>query len=469
MKIQPVILCGGSGTRLWPISRAQYPKQFMSLPNGSSLFKETILRARDIEGSKCPIIVSNDAYRFYVSSSLVEENIDGAIILEPASRSTAPAIALAAFSAFLEEDALLLVMPSDHSFQNSKAFCDAINYARMVAESGKLVTFGITPTYPETGYGYIKKGDELQNNVFKVNCFLEKPSLECAERMLSEGGYYWNSGIFLFKASTYLEELKKYAPSIFHATSIAWRERHKDLEFIRPSDVFYDSPTDSIDYAVMEKTSEAVIVPIDCNWNDLGSWKAFYDTSPKDMNGNALEGDVITENSSNCYFYSTGRLIAAVDVKDLTVIETRDAILVANLQSAQNVKRIVEKLKLIKRPEFESHLKSFRPWGNYETLVKSDRFQVKRIVVKPGEQTSLQKHYHRSEHWIVVSGTAKVTLKNKIHLITENESIYIPLGDAHRITNPGTIPLVLIEVQSGAYLGEDDIVRLEDNYGRTES
>ena len=287
--------------------------------------------------------------------------------------------------------------------------------------------------------------------------------------MLAEGNYYWNSGIFLFKASTYLEELKKHAPHIYQATSIAWQERHNDLEFIRPSDAFYDSPTDSIDYAVMENTSKAVIVPIDCGWNDLGSWEAFYDISSKDTNGNACEGDVVTENSNNCYFHSTGRLIAALDVKDLAVIETRDAILVANRQSSQNVKHVVEKLKLTKRSEFESHLMVFRPWGCYETLVKSDRFQVKRIVVGPGEQTSLQKHYHRSEHWIVVSGTAEVTLKHQIHLITENESIYIPLGDAHRIKNPGTIPLVLIEVQSGGYLGEDDIVRLEDNYGRVDS
>lgn len=466
MKIQPVILCGGSGTRLWPASRTKYPKQFMLLGNGSNLFKETLNRTDAIMDTEAPIIVSNDAYRFYASAAMNEEGKSGTIILEPVSRNTAPAIALAAFAALEQQDSMLLVLPSDHRFAHPEKFCDAVNLARSAAESGMLVTFGIEPSSPETGYGYIKRGAEINSGVFRVDRFLEKPSEDKAKAMLAEGGHYWNSGIFFFKASTYLEELKQFAPSIWQAAKKAWEQRGSDLSFIRPGEAFCQSPSDSIDYAVMEHTTKAAVVPVDCGWSDLGSWEAFYEVSPKDDNGNACEGDVIVENASNCYLRSSGRLIAALDVHDLAVVETRDAILITDRRKSQDVKHVVEKLKLEKRPESDIHLKVYRPWGSYETLVLSDRFQVKRIVVDPGEENSLQLHYHRAEHWIVVSGTAEVTIGDSSRLLTENESVYIPLGMKHRIKNPGTIPLVFIEVQSGAYLGEDDIVRLQDDYGR---
>lgn len=466
MKIQPVILCGGSGTRLWPPSRTKYPKQFMLLGNGSNLFKETLNRTNALTDTEDPIVVSNDAYRFYASAAMHEEDKTGSIILEPVSRNTAPAIALAAFAALEKHDNLLLVLPSDHRFAHPEKFCAAVKQARRTAESGMLVTFGIEPSCPETGYGYIKRGSEISAGVFEVDRFLEKPSEDKAKAMIAEGGHYWNSGIFFFKASTYLEELKRFAPSIWQAVREAWGQRRTDLSFIRPGTVFCQSPSDSIDYAVMEHTTKAAVVPVDCGWSDLGSWEAFYEVSPKDAYGNACEGDVIVENSSNCYLRSSGRLIAALDVHDLAVVETRDAILITDRRKSQDVKHVVEKLKLEKRPESDIHLKVYRPWGSYETLVLSDRFQVKRIVVDPGEENSLQLHYHRAEHWIVVSGTAEVTIGDNTRLLTENESVYIPLGMKHRIKNPGTIPLVFIEVQSGSYLGEDDIVRLQDDYGR---
>lgn len=466
MNIQPVILCGGSGTRLWPASRTKYPKQFMLLGNGSTLFKETLRRTDSLKGTEDPIVVSNDAYRFYASAAMHEEDKTGSIILEPVSRNTAPAIALAAFAALEKQDTLLLVLPSDHRFAHPEAFCKAVELARPAAVSGMLVTFGIEPSCPETGYGYIKRGSEVSTGVFEVDRFLEKPSEDKAKAMLAEGGYYWNSGIFFFKASVYLEELKIFAPAIWQAAHDAWKDRRSDLVFIRPSTTFCQSPSDSIDYAVMEHTTKAAVILVNCGWSDLGSWEAFYEASPKDKEGNACEGDVITENTSNCYLRSSGRLIAALDVHDLAVVETRDAILVTDRRKSQDVKHVVEKLKLEKRPESDIHLKVYRPWGSYETLVLSDRFQVKRIVVNPGEENSLQLHYHRAEHWIVVSGTAEVTIGENIRLLTENESVYIPLGMRHRIKNPGTIPLVFIEVQSGSYLGEDDIVRLLDDYGR---
>jgi len=466
MKIQPVILCGGSGTRLWPASRTKYPKQFMQLSNGSNLFKETLLRTDALRDTEEPVIVSNDAYRFYASTSMHEEGKAGSIILEPRSRNTAPAIALAAFAALEEHDSLLLVLPSDHRFAQPENFCAAVELARPAAEAGMLVTFGIKPTCPETGYGYIQQGEVLEDGVFKVSKFHEKPELARAQAMLAEGGYYWNSGIFFFKASTYLDELKKFAPAIWQAARQAWEDRRTDLIFIRPGQAFCQSPADSIDYAVMEHTDRAAVVPVDCGWSDLGSWEAFYEAAPKDDSGNACEGDVITANASNCYLRSSGRLIAALEVQDLAVIETRDAILVADRRKSQDVKHVVEKLRLEHRPESDIHLKVYRPWGSYETLVMDERFQVKRIVVDPGEENSLQMHYHRAEHWVVVSGTAEVSVDDKAILLSENQSIYVPLGVKHRIKNPGTIPLVFIEVQSGSYLGEDDIVRLQDNYGR---
>ncbi len=469
LKIQPVILCGGSGTRLWPASRTRYPKQFMLLGNGSTLFKETLRRTEYLEETSPPVIVSNDACRFFVTAALGEEGREGTVILEPQSRNTAPAIALAACSALEDDDALLLVLPSDHKFEHPEIFCRAVEKARGAAESGLLVTFGISPSSPETGYGYIRKGEALPDEgVFRVSKFLEKPEKDAAEAMLAEGGYYWNSGIFFFRASAFMKELETFAPDVWRAASSAWSERRTDLSFIRPGQSFCQSPAISIDYAVMEHTDRAAVVPVDCGWSDLGSWEAFYEIAQKDQFGNACEGDVITENARNCYLRSSGRLIAALDVHDLAVVETRDAILVTDRRRSQDVRHVVEKLKLEKRPESDIHLKVYRPWGSYETLVMSDRFQVKRIVVSPGEENSLQMHYHRAEHWIIVSGTAEVIIGDEVHLLTENESIYVPLGMRHRIKNPGTIPLVFIEVQSGAYLGEDDIVRLQDHYGRAD-
>ena len=469
LKIQPVILCGGSGTRLWPASRTRYPKQFMLLGNGSTLFKETLRRTEYLEETRPPVIVSNDACRFFVTAALGEEGREGTVILEPQSRNTAPAIALAACSALENDDALLLVLPSDHKFEHPEIFCRAVEKARGAAESGLLVTFGISPSSPETGYGYIRKGEALPDEgVFRVSKFLEKPEKDAAEAMLAEGGYYWNSGIFFFRASAFMKELETFAPDVWRAASSAWSERRTDLSFIRPGQSFCQSPAISIDYAVMEHTDRAAVVPVDCGWSDLGSWEAFYEIAQKDQFGNACEGDVITENARNCYLRSSGRLIAALDVHDLAVVETRDAILVTDRRRSQDVRHVVEKLKLEKRPESDIHLKVYRPWGSYETLVLSDRFQVKRIVGSPGEENSLQMHYHRAEHWIIVSGTAEVIIGDEVHLLTENESIYVPLGMRHRIKNPGTIPLVFIEVQSGAYLGEDDIVRLQDHYGRAD-
>lgn len=467
-EIQPVILSGGTGTRLWPLSRMKYPKQFVKLANGKSLFSETLERSIRI-GTNDPIIISNEEYRFYIQESLIEEKQKGDIILEPIGRNTAPAIALAAFATLEKSDALMLVMPSDHRFLYPEDFYASVSKAVSAAEKGYLVTFGINPISPKTGYGYIRRGDVLSDGIYKVSRFLEKPEKAKAEAMLKTGGHYWNSGIFFFKASVYLKELEKYAPAIYQAVAAAWNERVRDLSFIRLGESFSLCPSDSIDYAVLEHTDKAAVVPMDGGWNDMGSWEAFYEVSKKDSSDNVCVGSVMTENTGNCYLRSSGRLIAAVGVSNLAVVETKDAVLVADRSRSQDVKKIVDQLKLEKRMEFDSHPLVYRPWGCYETLVLSDRFQVKRIVVKPGQQNSLQMHYHRAEHWTVVSGTAEVTIGDSVKLLTENESIYVPLGIKHRIRNPGTIPLVFIEVQTGAYLGEDDIVRFQDNYGRAEA
>ncbi|MGN0918508.1 MAG: mannose-1-phosphate guanylyltransferase/mannose-6-phosphate isomerase [Oxalobacter sp.] len=468
--IQTVILCGGAGTRLWPLSRAKYPKQFMRLSNGSTLFAETLLRAGVVGGDIEPLVVSNDEYRFYADEILKKEGKEALVILEPSAKNTAPAIALAAFATQENTpNALMLVMPSDHRFLAPDDFYDAVKKAVPAVEAGNLVTFGINPTSPETGFGYIKQGSQIDDGVYKVERFLEKPQKAKAEAMLSEGGHYWNSGIFFFKASVFLGELKKIASDIYTSVEKSWKNRTNDLDFVRPGDDFSLSPSDSIDYAIMEHTDRAAVVPMNGGWSDLGSWGAFYDVSDKDNHGNVCIGGVLTDNTQNCYLRSSGRLLATVGVSNLAIVETKDAVLIADRNKTQDVKRIVDQLKLQQRNELESHPFVYRPWGNYETLVLSDRFQVKRIIVKPGEQNSLQMHYHRAEHWTVVSGTAEVTIGEKKMLVAENESVYIPLGTKHRIRNPGTIPLVFIEVQTGSYLGEDDIVRFEDNYGRTDA
>lgn len=360
-------------------------------------------------------------------------------------------------------------MPSDHRFVYPEDFYASVRKAISAAEKGYLVTFGVNPTDPKIGYGYIHRGDILSDGIYKVSHFLEKPERVMAEAMLKTGGHYWNSGIFFFKASVYLKELETYTPAIYQAVVSAWNERVQDLSFIRLGNSFNLCPSDSIDYAVLERTDKAAVVPMDGGWNDMGSWEAFYEVSEKDSNDNVCVGSVMTENANNCYLRSSGRLIAAVGISNLSVVETKDAILVADRSSSQDIKKIVDQLKLEKRMEFDSHLLVYRPWGYYETLVLSDRFQVKRIVVKQGQQNSLQMHYHRAEHWTVVSGTAEVTIGDSVKLLTENESIYVPLGIKHRIRNPGNIPLVFIEIQTGAYLGEEDIVRFQDNYGRAEA
>ena len=394
----------------------------------------------------------------------------GHILLEPAPRNTAPAIALAAFAAQAltdEEDPLLLVLPSDHLLQDAKAFSDGVTKATPLAREGFIVTFGITPDAPKTGFGYIKQGDSLGGDVFKVARFVEKPDEVTASAMLVDGGYSWNSGMFLFKASVYLRELQNFAPEMYTQCHSAWAQHKKEGAFISPrKNVFIDSPSDSIDYAVMEHTKLAAVCPLATNWNDLGSWEAFYQVGGKDDDGNVCTGDIVQENAHNCYLHGTHRLIAAIDVHDLTVIETQDSILVAPRASVQSIKHIVARLKEAGRPEYKVHPFVYRPWGNYESLATGPRFQVKRITVNPGEQLSLQMHYHRAEHWVVVSGTAEITNGDDVRLYTENQSTYIPLGTVHRLKNPGNIPLVIIEIQSGSYLGEDDILRFEDVYGR---
>ena len=444
--LRSIVLCGGSGTRLWPLSRALYPKQFMDL-GGHTLFGDTVDRAAALPDSADPLVVCNEEHRFYVAAALQQKGVSGTILLEPKGRNTAPAIALAAFAALSGGggDPLLLVLPSDHVLKPQDVFAEAVARARACAESGRIVTFGITPDVPETGFGYIRRGEALPAGGYAVERFVEKPDLARAEAMLADGGYLWNSGMFLFRASVYLEELALHAPGIHAACKAAWEGHHADQDFIRPdADAFLGSPADSIDYAVMEKTARAAVVPLTADWSDLGSWEAFYEAAPHDVDGNVRVGDVYAEGAENCYLHASNRMVAALGVSDLVVLET------------------LKKLVTIQ----ENHPLVYRPWGSYETLVRGERFQVKRIIVKPGGQLSLQKHHHRAEHWVVVEGTAEITVGDKVLLYHEDQSTYIPLGTVHRLKNPGMIPLVIIEIQSGTYLGEDDIVRLEDSYGR---
>lgn len=473
MRIRPVILCGGSGTRLWPLSRTKYPKQFVELDKGHTLFRDTLRRAAQASPGETPFIVCNKDHRFYVTSSLAAEDMKGGIILEPKPRGTAPAIALAALAARDAlspreqdgDDVLLLVMPSDHAIDRPEHFIENVRLAVPLAEAGKLVTFGVTPTFPATGFGYIRTGTP-EGNALRVERFIEKPQEKAARAMLEAGGHLWNSGMFLFRAGTCLAELAVHAPAVLAACERAWAEQIRDLGFVIPGLSFLEAPDISIDHAVMEHTDRAVVMPLQLSWNDLGSWESFYELAPKDDAGNAMTGDVLAEESSGCYLRSGGRLIAALGVHDLSVVETRDAVLVASREKTQDVRRIVKRLRDAGRPESEDHLRVFRPWGYYETLVTAERFQVKRIVVEARHENSLQMHYHRAEHWVVVSGTAEIEIDGEKRLYTENQSAYIPVGAKHRVRNPGNIPLVFIEVQSGAYLGEDDIVRLEDDYGR---
>ncbi|ALS93733.1 mannose-1-phosphate guanylyltransferase/mannose-6-phosphate isomerase [Xanthomonas oryzae] len=463
--VLPIILSGGSGTRLWPLSRESYPKQFLPLVGDKSMLQSTWLRAAPV-AAHAPIVVANEEHRFMAAEQLQQLGVKpSAILLEPKGRNTAPAIAVAALEATRDgADPLLLVMPSDHVIQNEAAFQAAVTAAAAAAEQGKLVTFGIKPTAPETGYGYIKAG--VGNGVSEVERFVEKPDLATAQSYLNSGEYYWNSGMFLFRASRYLEELRKFHPAIADACRKAWENGKRDADFTRlDKDAFAASPSDSIDYAVMEKTADAVVVPLDAGWNDVGSWSSLLDVSTQDAQGNAHHGDVIQLDCQNTYAYGS-RLIAMVGLEDVVVVETPDAVLVGHRDRIQAVKDVVSQIKTAGRSEATWHRKVYRPWGAYDSIDMGQRHQVKRITVKPGAVLSLQMHHHRAEHWIVVSGTAEVTRGEEVLLLTENQSTYIPLGVTHRLRNPGKLPLELIEVQSGSYLGEDDIVRFEDTYGR---
>jgi mannose-1-phosphate guanylyltransferase/mannose-6-phosphate isomerase len=464
-------LSGGSGSRLWPLSRQNQPKQFLSLIGDRSLFQETVLRAGRLPGMQSPVTVCAEDHRFMVGEQLTEIGVrSGGILLEPVARNTAPAIALAALHVLGKDaDATMLVMPADHLIEDEAAFRNAVQSAGALGAQGWLVTFGIHPDYPETGYGYIDRGEPLGEGVYRVKRFVEKPDAATAETYLAAGTYAWNSGMFLFKAAAYLEQLGKHAPAILAAARAAHEAAQADLDFIRVAkDAFAQSPSDSIDYAVMEKTDRAAVVPVSCGWSDIGSWSSLWSAVQRDADGNRQEGDVISVDTTGCLVRASDRrMIATVGVDDLVIIDTPDATLVARKGRVQDVKLIVDRLKAAGRQEHLFHRKVYRPWGNYDSIDMGERFQVKRIVVKPGAALSLQKHHKRAEHWIVVSGVAEVTCDDKVFDLRENESTYIPLGSVHRLRNNGTEPVELIEVQSGAYLGEDDIVRLEDVYGRS--
>ncbi|WP_336512012.1 mannose-1-phosphate guanylyltransferase/mannose-6-phosphate isomerase [Sphingomonas arenae] len=469
--IIPVILCGGSGTRLWPLSRSLYPKQLVSLQEEQTLLQSTVRRVAG-QGYAKPLIVANEEHRF-----LIVDQLEGlgagpeAVILEPQGRNTAPAIALAAQVAAADDpDALLLVMPSDHLVGDGAAFHRAIDTGRAAAEAGALVTFGAAARSPETGYGYIEASSDgvSDEGARPVARFVEKPDLATAAAYVASGHHYWNCGIFLFTASAYLDELRRLVPDVARSTATAIEQAAADGLFLRPeAQAFARSPSISIDYAVMEKTDRARVVPVDMGWSDVGSWNSLWEISPKDSKGNALAGDVLPIDTRDSLIRSDGSLtVATVGVKDLVVVATRDAVLILPRDRAQDTRLVVDALKEQGRDSVMQHTQVHRPWGTYETMDRGDRFQTKRIVVKPGAKLSLQKHHHRSEHWVVVSGTAEVTVGEKTFLLQENQSTYIPAGEVHRLANPGRVPLHLIEVQCGPYLGEDDIVRIEDTYGR---
>lgn len=461
----PVILSGGSGTRLWPLSRECYPKQFLPLVEDISMLQATWRRVAPLAGRR-PIVVANQEHRFMAAEQLREMGAEpSAILLEPVGRNTAPAIAVAALEAMRDgEDALLLVLPSDHVIRDEAAFHAVVQAALPAAREGRLVTFGIVPTAPETGYGYIQAA--AGEGVRAVAQFVEKPDRQTAERYLASGAYFWNSGMFLFRASRYLQELQRWQPAMLAACRQALDEARRDTDFVRlQAERFATCPSDSIDYAVMEKTDAAAVIALDAGWNDVGSWAALWEATPQDAEGNAHHGDVIALNCRNTYAHAS-RLVAMIGLDDVVVVDTDDALLIAHRDQVQQVKDVVGRIKGSGRTHAVTHRKVYRPWGAYDSIDNGERFQVKRITVKPGGALSLQMHHHRAEHWIVVSGTAKVTRGDETILLAENQSTYIPLGVVHRLENPGRLPLELIEVQSGSYLGEDDIVRFEDVYGR---
>jgi mannose-1-phosphate guanylyltransferase/mannose-6-phosphate isomerase len=468
--IIPVILSGGAGSRLWPLSRQHYPKQLMPLIGGRTMLQETIRRLDGVPGLTGPIVVCNEQHRFMVAEQLRAQQIEpAAIILEPVGRNTAPAVAVAAAYAAAgaeDEEPVLLVLPADHVIRDRVALHEAIARGATLAREGKLVTFGIVPDSAETGYGYIR-AERSGTEPSAVVEFVEKPDADRAEAYLASGDYFWNSGMFMFRAAVYLDELRRHSPKMVDACEAALSGASDDLDFKRlEASAFERCPSDSIDYAVMEKTGDAVVVPLAAGWSDVGSWSALHDVSEKDPADNVLVGDVVVEDTRNCYLYSSGRLVTAVGLEDCVVIETPDAVLVAPRDRVQDVKQLVQRLKAGGREETANHRRVVRPWGSYDSIDLGERFQVKRIVVNPGAKLSLQMHHHRAEHWIVVQGTARVTRGDDEFLLGENESTYIPMGTTHRLENPGKVPLHLIEVQSGTYLGEDDIVRYDDTYGR---
>ena len=471
----PVVLSGGSGSRLWPLSRAHYPKQFIPLASEQTMLQETLGRLQGLHSEALsPLVICNEQHRFMVAEQLREMDVVAQnILLEPVGRNTAPAVALAALAA--APDDILLVLPADHVIENITAFHSAIELACSEAVKGALVTFGVVPTSAQTGYGYIqaastgKLGEGGGLTAHSIHQFVEKPDLATAQAYVDSGDYYWNSGMFAFKAGRYLEELTRYQPEMLSACQAAFDGASVDLDFTRLDKAAFSAcPDDSIDYAVMEKTDNAVVIPLDAGWSDIGSWSALWDISDKDEQGNTCKGDVLAVDTHDSYLHTNGRLLATVGIKDLVVVETDDAVLVADKSRVQDVKTVVNQLQAQGRSERESHRKVYRPWGMYDSIAANGRYQTKRIVVNPGARLSLQKHYHRAEHWVVVQGTGLVTRGDEEVILSVNESIYIPIGMKHRLDNPGIIPLEIIEVQTGDYLGEDDIVRFDDQYGRAE-
>ncbi|MFS2007357.1 mannose-1-phosphate guanylyltransferase/mannose-6-phosphate isomerase [Duganella sp. CT11-25] len=471
MKIYPVILSGGAGTRLWPLSRSVLPKQLLPLVSDKTMLQETALRVAGWPGMQAPLVVCGNEHRFLVAEQMREIRQQPlGILLESVGRNTAPAVAAAAhYLAALDPEAVMLVLPADHVIEDAAAFQAAVQRALPQVGQGALATFGIVPTAPETGYGYIRRGAALNgaDGCYQVASFVEKPDAAKAEGFVASGDYFWNSGMFLFSAANYLRELKEFQPAMSSAVEASFTKAYRDLDFCRLNEEqFAACPSDSIDYAVMEHTRHAVVVPADIGWSDVGSWSALHDVLPADADGNVARGDVYLDGVKNSLVRAEGRIVALIGVSDLVVVETADAVLVAHKDHVQRVKQVVDHLKAGGRTEHMHHTKVYRPWGSYEGIDLGERYQVKRITVNPGGKLSLQMHHHRAEHWVVVSGTARVTCGENVTLLTENESIYIPIGMNHRLENPGKLPLHLIEVQSGSYLGEDDIVRFEDVYSR---
>ncbi|KGD74979.1 mannose-1-phosphate guanyltransferase [Tatumella morbirosei] len=468
--ITPVIIAGGTGSRLWPMSRELYPKQFLNIYGENSLLQETLIRLKGLSINES-MVICNEKHRFLVAEQLRQiGNDNNSIILEPVGRNTAPAITLAAINALKSgNDPLLLVLAADHVIENIDEFHSVVEKSISLAEAGKMVTFGIVPSSPETGYGYIKRGEEITDGGYQVSCFVEKPNRENAELYFKSNEYYWNSGMFLFKASRYIEELEKFRPDILSSCekSMAGVICDAEQSFIRIDETSFSScPDDSIDYAVMEKTGDAVVIPLNAGWNDVGSWSALWDIANKDDRGNVLIGDVFIKDTNNCYINADEKFVATVGINDLVIVNTKDALMIIDKNKVQDVKKIVEFLKVNNRTEHSSHRESFRPWGKSDKVISENRYTINKLTVRPGGRFSLQLHHHRAEHWIILSGTAKVTIDDEISLLTENQSTFIPVGSIHMLENPGKIPLVILEVQSGSYLEDDDIIRIKDSYGR---